>query len=110
MAVADFNHGGRSSCDAGLAGARRSIYTLCDIADPIHAIDFEFLTDQIVDIAHDHPICFGIEIDNITRPRRSAWKSFALADGEKLDAGVLGNEVPIDIVNLTPMKFVFAQM
>ena len=77
---------------------------------PIHAVDFELLTDQIVGVAHDHAICFRIEVDNVTRPQRSARKSFALADREELDAAVFGNEVSIDIINLTAMKFVFAEV
>src|SRR5207247_10373252 len=73
-------------------------------------IDFEFVRVQIVRVADNHAICFGIEIDNVTRPQRSAGKSFSLADSEKLDAVVFGNEVPIDIVNLAAMIFVFAKV
>ena len=39
---------------------------------PIHAIDFEFVANQIFGIADDHAICFRIEIDDVTRPQRTA--------------------------------------
>ena len=77
---------------------------------PIHAVDFEFITNQIFGIADDDAICCRIEIDNVTRPRRTARQPFALSDREQLDAVMFGDEVSIDIVNFAAMKFVFAEM
>src|SRR5947208_16719403 len=74
---------------------------------PIHAIDIEFLADQIVGVANDDTICCRVEVPNVTRPQRSAWESFALADGQKFDAAVFGNKVSVDIINLAAMKFAF---
>ena len=44
------------------------------------------------------------------RPERAAGKTFALTNREKLETVVFGNEVSIDIVNLTAMKFFLAEM
>ena len=77
---------------------------------PVHTIDLEFVANQIVRVADDDAICCRIEIDHITRPRRTAGKSFALTDREQLDAVMFADEISIDIVNLAAMKFVFAQM
>ena len=71
---------------------------------PIHAINFEFVREQIVGVADNDAILFRIEIDHITRTHRAAGQSFALADGEELDAIVLAHEISGDIVNLAAMK------
>src|SRR5438874_383547 len=44
--------------------------------DPICPVDLEFVTDQIVNVANDHAICLGVEIDDVARTRRSARKPF----------------------------------
>src|SRR4029077_20758525 len=77
---------------------------------PVHPIDFELLANQVVGVANNDAICCWVEINNVTRPQRSARKSFALADGEQFDPTVFGNEVSIDIINLAAMKFFFAEV
>src|SRR5262249_37453614 len=77
---------------------------------PIHALDLEFLNEQVICIADDHTIRRWIEIYHVTRTRRTARQPLALADGEQLDPVVVADEVTIDIVNFAAMKFVFAQM
>src|SRR5438874_11796655 len=78
--------------------------------DPIRPIDFEFVADQIFSVADDHAISLRIDIDDVTRPKRSARQSFALTDREQFNAFVFADEVSSDIVNLAAMKFVFAEM
>ncbi len=80
------------------------------LRDPIHAIDFKFLRDQILRVANDHAIRFRVEIDHITRARRTAGQTFALTDREKLDAFVFAQKIAVNIVNLAAMKLAFAQM
>src|SRR5207247_2979183 len=77
---------------------------------PIHTVDFEFIRDQIVGVADDDTISFGIQIDHVTRTRRTAGKSFPLSDREQLDAVMLTEEISIDVVNFAAMKLVIAQM
>src|SRR6476659_2523103 len=68
MVIADLDgrfeaHGGRSSCDAGLAGARPSMKASRDIAChrmPVHTINLEFLREQIVGVADDDAIRFRV--------------------------------------------------
>src|SRR6478609_8157019 len=77
---------------------------------PVHTIDFELLANQVVGLANNDTICCWVEINNVTRPQRSARKSFALADGKQFDPTVFGNEVSFDIINLAAMKFFFAEV
>ena len=78
--------------------------------DPVRAIDFEFVANQIVGVTNDHAICFGIQVDDVTRPERSAGKSFALANREEFDAVVFRNKVSVYVVDFTAMKFLFTEM
>ena len=118
MVISDFHvrceaQGGRSSCDAGLAGVRPSISTSRDIARqgmPIHTIDLELLADQIAGIANDDAICRRIEVDDITRTRETARQPFALTDREQLDPVMFADKIPVNVINVAAVKFVFAQM
>ena len=99
----------------GAAVNARGYSAVAGVADPgsrmpVHTIDVELLANQVVGVANNDAICCRVEVDNVTRPERSARKSFALADGEELDAAVFGNEVSVDIINLAAMKFVFAEV
>ena len=77
---------------------------------PVHAIDFEFVTDQVLGVSDDNAVCLWIEINNVAWSRRTAGQPFALTDCEKLDPVVSCNEISIDIVNLATMKLRFANM
>src|SRR6266513_4037428 len=77
---------------------------------PVHTIDLELLANQVVGIANDDAICCRIEIDDITRTRRTAGQPFALSDCEQLDSAMFTQEISIDIVNLAAVKFVFTDM
>ena len=77
---------------------------------PIHAIDFEFVTNQIVCVPDDDAIGFRIEIDNVTRTRRTTRQSFTLADSEKLYAAVFAHEISVHVINFAAVKLAFAQM
>src|SRR5262245_2517618 len=77
---------------------------------PVHTIDLELLANQIVGIADDDAICYRIEVDDITRTRRTARQPLALSDREQLDSVMFTDEIPIDVVNFAAVKFVFAQM
>src|SRR6476620_5537106 len=99
MAVPDLHHG---SEEAGVGDPSNGM--------PVHTIDVELLANQVVGVANNDAICCRVEVDNVTRPQRSARKSFALADGEQFDPTVFGNEVAIDIINLAAMKFFFAEV
>src|SRR5262249_29639943 len=77
---------------------------------PVHTIDLEFLADQVVGIADDHAICCRIEIDDITRTRRTARKPLALSDREKFYAVMFTDEIPSDVVNFAAVKLLVAQM
>ena len=48
-----------------------------------------------------------IEIDDITRTRRTAGQPFALSDRKQLDALMFTEEIPGDIVNFATVKFAF---
>src|SRR5438067_710571 len=78
--------------------------------DPIHAIDFEFVANQIVDVANNDAVGFGIKIDNVAWPRRTAGQTLALTDREQFDAVVFCNKTSGDIVNFSAMKLGFAKM
>src|SRR5690242_15637750 len=77
---------------------------------PVEAIDFEFSAAQIVGISNDYPVGVGIEIHHIAWTRRTARQTFALANCEQLNPFVFGNKIPLHVVNLASMKFVFAEM
>src|SRR5438034_5816906 len=77
---------------------------------PVHAINFEFVRDQILGVADDDTIRFRVEIDHIARPNRAARKTFALANGKLLNAIVLTHEISFEIVNLAAMKSRVAEM
>src|SRR5262245_26143984 len=89
--------------DTQKAGVNASGYSV-----PVHAIDFELLHNQIGGIANDDTIGRRIEIDHVPWTRRTAGKTFALADGEQLDAVMLPDEISTNVVNFTAMKFIFA--
>ena len=77
---------------------------------PGHTIDFKFVANQIVRVANYDAISFRVEIDNITRKQRATGQPLSLTDGEKLEAIMFTHKISIEVVNLTSMKFVFAQM
>jgi len=77
---------------------------------PIYSVDFEFVADQIIRVAHNHTVRFRIEIDYVARPGRASGKPFALADGEELYPLVFAEKVSIDVVNLAPTKLPFPKM
>jgi hypothetical protein len=77
---------------------------------PVHTIHLELLADQIGGIANDDAICRRIEIDDITRTRRTAGEPFALTDREQLDPVMFTDEIPLNVVNVAAVKFVIAQM
>ena len=78
--------------------------------DPVCPIYLEFIANQIVHVADDYAIRFGVDVDHVTRPERSAGKTFTLANREELDSIVLGDEISLNIVNLSALKFVFAKV
>jgi len=89
----------------------------CDIdnfirgpSDPVYAVNFKFVADQIAHTSDNDPVRFRIEIDHVARPGRAAGQSFALTDCEKLDPFVFGDKISIDIVNLAAMKLVLAEV
>ena len=77
---------------------------------PVHAIDLEILHHQIIRVANNHAIRRRIEIDDVTRTRRTTGQSFTLADREQLDPVMFAKTVSIDVVNFAAMKFLFAEM
>ncbi len=77
---------------------------------PVHTIDLEFPANQVVGIADDDAIRCRVEIDDVTRTRRTAGQSLALTDRKHLDAVMFTDEISIDVVNFAALKFVFAQM
>src|SRR5437867_1005015 len=77
---------------------------------PGHTIDFKFVANQIVRVTNYDAISFRVEIDNITRKQRATGQPLSLTDGEKLEAIMFTHKISIEVVNLTSMKFVFAQM
>src|ERR1700736_5230471 len=88
-------------------GARHS--RLC-IDNPIDAIDLKFLTNQIVNTSYNDAVGRRIEIDHVTRLRRAAGQSFALADSKELYSFVFPDKVSVDVVNLAAVKFRFIEM
>src|SRR5437773_7410877 len=116
MVVADF-HGGfdwfvvAGGGDPGNAiGAQGAGVDAPGYSVPVHPVDFELVTNQIVGIADDDAICCRIKIDNVTRTRRTSGQPLALSDREQLDPVMFTNEVSIDVVNFAAMKFIFTQM
>src|SRR5947199_5917766 len=77
---------------------------------PVHTVDFEFIANQMVRVAHDHAICFRIQIGDVTRARGTARKSFPLSNCEQLDAVMLTEEISVDVITLAVRKFVLAQI
>ena len=64
-----------------------NLYRCCDFGiwrtiNPIHAIDFKLLRNQIVFITDNDTICLRIDIHDITRPRRAAGQTPALTNGK----------------------------
>jgi hypothetical protein len=77
---------------------------------PVHAVNFEFLSDQIVSIPDNHPVCIGVQIDHVPRTRRATGEAFALADRKQLNSIMLANEISSDVVNVAAMKVVTTQV
>ena len=99
MAVADFHGGFQAGVVAGISDAGYRM--------PVHPIDLELLANQIPGIADDDAVSCRIEIDDITRTRRTAGQPFALSDRKQLDALMFTEEIPGDIVNFATVKFAF---
>src|SRR5262249_17232475 len=77
---------------------------------PVRTIDLKLFASQVIWIANNPAIGCRIEIHHVTRTRRTAGKSFALANREQFDAAVFADEVSLNIVNCAAMKFALAQM
>ena len=73
--------------------------------DPVAALHPELIAIKLRLVTDDHAIRVSIEIDHISRPQGPAGKPFALADRKKLNPVVLGNKIPIHVVNFASMKF-----
>src|SRR5579884_226507 len=76
---------------------------------PVHSLDLEFLNHQIVRLPNNDAVCLGIEIDDVTRTQRAAGQTFALANGEELDAVVFAQEISLHIINRAAMKLLVAE-
>src|SRR5579884_1091851 len=76
---------------------------------PVHSLDLEFLNHQIVRLPNNDAVCRGIEIDDVTRTQRAARQTFALANGEELDAVVFAQEISLHIINRAAMKLLVAE-
>src|SRR6516162_5307789 len=77
---------------------------------PVHTIDLELFADQIAGIANDDTICRRIEVDDITRTRRTAGQPLSLTDREQLDPVMFTDKIPLNVINVAAVKFVIAQM
>jgi len=77
---------------------------------PINALNFKFLDEQIFRVADDDAVGPRVDIDDVTRARRAAGKSFALADREELNPAVFGEKIAVKIVDSTAMKFLSTEV
>ena len=91
----------RARAGMAVANLHRDFERLVGIAAaaPVHLVDFEFVRDQILGVADDDAVRRRIDIDDVTRLRRTAGQTFALADGEHLDAFVFAEEIALEIVD-----------
>src|SRR6476660_5476842 len=53
---------------------------------PVHPINCEFVTNQIVCVSDNDAISFRIEIDNVTGMWRTSGQTLALTNREQLEA------------------------
>src|SRR5437588_11409584 len=82
-------------------------------SDPTHPVDpinLEFFYQQILDSADNDAVCLRIEINDIARSRRASRQSLTLSNGEHLNSIMHSKELAIEIVNATPVKFIFLEM
>ena len=66
----------------------RGNFVLGDV--PVDAVHFEFVADEILLAADNDAGCFGVDVHDVERLGRTTGQAFALADGEHLDAFVIG--------------------
>src|SRR4051812_29117446 len=78
--------------------------------NPVASFDFKFVTDKILCVANNDAVVRRVDFNNVTRPERSTGQTFSLSDGEELYALVFRNEIAVDIVDLTAMKVLGADV
>ena len=71
----------------------------CLAATPVNPVDFKFLDEQILGVADNNSARLRINIDDVTRSRRTAGQTFALPNSEHLDALMLSDAVAGLVVN-----------
>src|SRR3982751_3317983 len=78
-------------------------------ADPVHAIDLEFVANQIFRAADNHAAGDGIDIDHIAWLCGAAGQTFALPNREHLNAAVRSEKIAAEIVDAALVKFALAE-
>jgi hypothetical protein len=110
MIVADFDNGFERTAIGARGYSPVAGVTAPGSPMPVHTIDLELLADQIAGIANDDAICRRIEVNDITRTRRTTGQPFALTYREQLDPVMFTDKIPVNVINVAAVKFVFAYM